>query len=237
MPAIAEGQIIGEIATVRHRSRRRPAGSVLLRLAAFLTAAALCSPAGAQEGGPQMRTAELVGVPIKAVNYANSHGVLARSPEGREGMFYIGYYSTTGSELVGYHAASGEQVRISLEAHGGYGACVGPEGEVYIGAHWPGNLYRYDPATGRSFFMSERIEGAEPLDDYVARVFGGPLGRERVARKRRLIGKVAALAARFHRSGFSHRDFYLCHFLVREAGDDYELFLIDLHSDSQTHSD
>jgi len=177
MAAMAQRQIIGEIAARRHRSRRRPAGNMLLRLAAFLTVAVLCAPACAEEGEPRMRTAELVGVPIRAVNYANSHGVLTRSPEGRDGMFYIGYYSTTGSELVGYHAASGEQVRISLEAHGGYGACVGPEGEIYVGGHWPGDVYRYDPATGEVANLGGSQHGAEYIWDLVlsddGKVYGG----------------------------------------------------------------
>ena len=65
-----------------------------------------------QEG--EMRQAELIGIPIKAVVYGNSHGALARSPEGRDGAFYIPYYSTTGGALVGYHAESDELTKFRL---------------------------------------------------------------------------------------------------------------------------
>ncbi len=95
-----------------------------------------------------MRTPESLGVAIKAVVFGNSHGVLCRSPQGREGMFYIPYYSTTGSALVGYHAAGGELVEAKLGSSGGYGCCVGSDGALYIGGISPGDLYRYDPATG-----------------------------------------------------------------------------------------
>jgi len=96
-----------------------------------------------------MRTAELVGIPIKAVVYGNSHGVIAASPSGREGMFYIPYYSTTGSALLGYHAGTQESVNVKLGSSGGYGCCVGPDGALYIGGVGPGDLYRFDPATGK----------------------------------------------------------------------------------------
>lgn len=95
-----------------------------------------------------MRQAEFVGIPIKAVVYGNSHGVLATSPGGSEGMFYIPYYSTTGGALVGYHPHSGELVKVKLTSAGGYGCVRGSDGALYIGGVNPGNLYRYDPHTG-----------------------------------------------------------------------------------------
>ncbi len=121
---------------------------MLTRLTMCLTPALIVLVAGAARGEPQMRTAELIGVPIRAITYGNSHGIIARSPEGRDGMFYIGYYSTTGGELVGYHADSGEHVRLRLGSSGGYGGCVGSDGALYLGGVGPGDLYRYDPATG-----------------------------------------------------------------------------------------
>lgn len=98
-------------------------------------------------GGAQV-TIETLGIPVKAVTFGNSHGVLARSPGGEDGMFYIPYYSTTGSELIGIHPRTGEHVSIKLGASGGYGCTVGHDGALYIGGVNPGNLYRYDPATG-----------------------------------------------------------------------------------------
>jgi heptose I phosphotransferase len=86
----------------------------------------------------------------------------------------------------------------------------------------------FDPATGRSFFMSERIEGAEPLDDYMIRVFGDPLDLPALRCKRALIRKAADLVARFHRAGLRHRDLYLCHILVSETEGETKLHLIDL---------
>jgi len=117
---------------------------VFARLTMALAVLATCA-AGSDA---QMRTPELVGVPIRAITYGNSHGALARSPEGREGMFYIPYYSTTGGELVGYHADSGELVRVDMPSQGGYGCCTGIDGALYVGGVGPGDMYRYDPASG-----------------------------------------------------------------------------------------
>ncbi len=94
-----------------------------------------------------MKSAE-IGVAIRAIVYGNSHGVLAPSRGGHEGMFYIAYYSTTGSELLGYHSASGELTRVKLASSGGYGCCLGADGCLYVGGVNPGDLQRYDPANG-----------------------------------------------------------------------------------------
>ncbi len=107
---------------------------------------ALVALFGAPSEAP-MREAESIGIPVKAVVYGNSHGCLAPSPQGREGMFYIPYYSTTGGALVGYHAASGELVKVRLGSSGGYGCVPGAAGALYIGGITPGNLYRYEPGT------------------------------------------------------------------------------------------
>ena len=46
---------------------------------------------------------------------------------------------------------------------------------------------------------------------------------------RRLIVQVADIARRFHAAGFNHRDFYCCHFLVKEASPGrFDVRLIDL---------
>lgn len=46
---------------------------------------------------------------------------------------------------------------------------------------------------------------------------------------RRLIMQVAEIARRFHASGFNHRDFYCCHFLVKETSrSQFDVRLIDL---------
>ena len=46
---------------------------------------------------------------------------------------------------------------------------------------------------------------------------------------RRLIVQVAGIARRFHAAGFNHRDFYSCHFLVKETSPgQFDVRLIDL---------
>ncbi len=90
-------------------------------------------------------TVEDLGIPIKAVVFGNSHGVLARGPRGTPDMFYISYYSTTGSQLIGYHAATGEKVALPVGSAGGYGLTKGLDGALYLGGVGPGNLYRYRP--------------------------------------------------------------------------------------------
>ena len=81
----------------------------------------------------------------------------------------------------------------------------------------------------RSALVTAAIEDAERVEDYLPRRFGGrdPPAEVR-ARKRRLIADLAGMARRFHEAGFFHKDFYLGHFLVREAGAGFDLYLIDL---------
>ena len=61
-----------------------------------------------------MRQASLIGIPIKAVVYGNSHGVLAASPAGEGGVFYIAYYSSTGGALIGYQPDTEELINVEL---------------------------------------------------------------------------------------------------------------------------
>jgi len=123
-----------------------------------------------------MLRAEPIGVAIRAIVYGNSHGVLAPSPGGHEGMFYIAYYSTTGSELLGYHSASGELVKSKLISSGGYGCCVASDGALYVGGVNPGSLQRFDPVTGQledlggSQFGAQYIWATAAFGD---KVYGG----------------------------------------------------------------
>jgi heptose I phosphotransferase len=81
------------------------------------------------------------------------------------------------------------------------------------------------------------LVGYLPLHIYVP----GPLARmpepERSRRKRALIARLADTARRLHGRRYYHRDFYLCHFFLRDdpaATDGFDLVLIDfgrlLHS-------
>ncbi len=92
---------------------------------------------------------EDLGVAVRAVVFGNSQGCLADSPSGQPGMFYIPYFSTTGGALVGIHPRSGEHIHMPLPSKGGYGTAVGADGAVYVGGVHPGDLYRFEPATGQ----------------------------------------------------------------------------------------
>lgn len=81
---------------------------------------------------------------------------------------------------------------------------------------------------GESFIMTEEIEGALPLDDYLKQEFSGVLDKEKLRRKRKIIRKLGEVIRQFHRLGFNHRDLYLCHIYVREEAKKVILYIIDL---------
>jgi hypothetical protein len=81
----------------------------------------------------------------------------------------------------------------------------------------------------QSCFVTEEIAGATQADVYCQAKFAPPCPAEATAAKRRLILAMAAMARRLHGGALVHRDFYLCHILVRPvAGADPVLHLIDL---------
>jgi heptose I phosphotransferase len=80
-----------------------------------------------------------------------------------------------------------------------------------------------------SFVMTQSLEGFEAADQYIRSRFAGTLDPGQRNRKRRLIEAVARLSRRIHEQGFNHRDFYLCHFFVRDAAHGaVDLRIIDL---------
>jgi len=81
---------------------------------------------------------------------------------------------------------------------------------------------------GESFFMSEEIPSACPLDDYLKREFAPPLSKEKLKQKRKIIVTLGELLRKFHRLGFNHRDLYLCHLFIRPKDGGPALFIIDL---------
>ena len=92
-----------------------------------------------------------------------------------------------------------------------------------------------NPAKLESFVITDAIEGMLSLEELVVK-WQALAASRRVLLKRALIRQIATLARKLHGAGMNHRDFYLCHFLVRDrdwsawrAGDDLGLFLIDLH--------
>jgi heptose I phosphotransferase len=92
-----------------------------------------------------------------------------------------------------------------------------------------------NPARLESFVVTDALEGMISLEELVMR-WGTLSSRTRVLLKRGLLYSIASIARRLHEAGLNHRDFYLCHFLVRDrdwsqwkSDDDLELFIIDLH--------
>jgi heptose I phosphotransferase len=95
---------------------------------------------------------------------------------------------------------------------------------VALGEERPGG-----PAAQKSLLVTEEIAGATQVDDYCEAAFGRDRSPQATAARRRLVLAVARLARRFHQAGLVHRDFYLCHFLVRPVeGAAPALHLIDL---------
>ncbi|MEA3366643.1 MAG: lipopolysaccharide kinase InaA family protein [Planctomycetota bacterium] len=81
----------------------------------------------------------------------------------------------------------------------------------------------------RSLLATEEIAGATQADDYCEAHFAGPLSPAETTEKRRLIRQIADIARRLHAADLSHRDFYLCHIMVRPVeGREPVLHLIDL---------
>jgi UDP-glucose:(heptosyl)LPS alpha-1,3-glucosyltransferase len=95
-----------------------------------------------------------------------------------------------------------------------------------------------NPARRRSFIVTDELAGTISLEDYCkAWRKRSSIGGADLRFKRWLIRCVAEIARAMHASGANHRDFYLCHFLLR-LGTDFRgdpqpetsrLFVIDLH--------
>lgn len=87
-----------------------------------------------------------------------------------------------------------------------------------------------NPARIESFVVTDDLIDTLSLED-VARLWDG---KPPVQLKRQLIRRLAQIAKRMHDAGVNHRDFYLCHFLIKQAdfdayNFDTPLYLIDLH--------
>ncbi len=83
-----------------------------------------------------------------------------------------------------------------------------------------------------SFVMTEELEGFTQLDHFLRRRFPPRRTGPKTEDDRHLdalIAQVAAVARKFHRLGYNHRDFYCCHFFIREESPGrYKVHLIDL---------
>ncbi len=90
-----------------------------------------------------------------------------------------------------------------------------------------------NPASRRSFILTESLENTISLEDYCAR---WAQERPLFSRKLRLLKSLAVTSRTMHGAGMCHRDFYLCHFLLHEREHfeadrmmEPKLSLIDLH--------
>jgi len=83
-----------------------------------------------------------------------------------------------------------------------------------------------------SFVLTEELEGYVELHDFIRSRFAAVADGRSPHRDReleRLIHEVAKIARRFHAAGYNHRDFYCCHFFVREpVPGEFDIKLIDL---------
>ncbi len=94
----------------------------------------------------------------------------------------------------------------------------------------------WSPATLQSFVMTEDLGDIVSLEELCADWRNTPPD---AAFKQQLIVAVAELAAKLHQAGLCHRDFYLCHFVMKKAELDQgiiHLYLIDLHRMLQQQS-
>lgn len=86
-----------------------------------------------------------------------------------------------------------------------------------------------NPAKLQSFVMTEDLGDIVSLEELCADWLHNPPD---ATFKQRLIIAVAELAAKLHQAGMCHRDFYLCHFVLKQAEleqGSLKLYLIDLH--------
>jgi tRNA A-37 threonylcarbamoyl transferase component Bud32 len=84
----------------------------------------------------------------------------------------------------------------------------------------------------QSFVITEELVGYTQLDHFLRERFL-PRDPQRACRRdvdlSRLLQQVAGVAAQFHRLGYNHRDFYCCHFFIKEPSPgEFKVNLIDL---------
>lgn len=95
----------------------------------------------------------------------------------------------------------------------------------------PAAVYKQgiNPATCRSFLITDELKGMIDLETLAANWQSYIDG---LKTKRRLIKAVAKLSAAMFDSGMNHRDFYICHFMLKLDtlhNEMPDLYLIDLH--------
>lgn len=97
----------------------------------------------------------------------------------------------------------------------------------------------HESGLSESFVLTEELSGHTQLDHFLRDRFAprkaGPRDEQSVD-LRTLLYDVAAVAKRFHTLGYNHRDFYCCHFFIREPEPgSFEVNLIDLQRVEHRH--
>ena len=77
----------------------------------------------------------------------------------------------------------------------------------------------------RSFIITEKIPDAESLEQKLPDYFDSAPTVENLALRRDFISQLATVIKKFHKTGYRHRDLYLCHIFYTGSG---EFYLIDL---------
>ena len=84
-----------------------------------------------------------------------------------------------------------------------------------------------NPARRKSFIVTGDLGSIPSLEDICATWQAAP---PKPHFKRALISRVAKVSRALAANGMNHRDYYLCHFLLKSGeGEDFTLHLIDLH--------
>src|SRR5262249_5650248 len=65
-----------------------------------------------------------------------------------------------------------------------------------------------------SFLLTEGMDRCQAMDIFIRRQWGGKPRSHIEREKRGLIKEAARLTREFHKAGFVHRDYYLCHIYV-----------------------
>lgn len=83
-----------------------------------------------------------------------------------------------------------------------------------------------NPAARQSFILMEELASTVSLEDFCR---DWKVNQPAFSLKLQLLKQVANIAKTMHENGINHRDFYLCHFLLKTQTPLPKLYVIDLH--------
>ncbi len=86
-----------------------------------------------------------------------------------------------------------------------------------------------NPARLKSFLITKELDNTISLEDYCAGWKDQPTSFKE---KQKLLEKVVDIVKKMHENGMNHRDLYICHFLLKQNGNNSDwphLFVMDLH--------